>query len=105
MAVVIGTGCGGAGGSWLWRTGGEAGQCGAPPPAGLRREPGGGAAGVAGLAGVPGGEDALVADGEQAGKPERERVRPVSRHQPRAMLVVAGSLMVAKARSALVRRA
>ena len=31
--------------------------------------------------------------------------RPMSRHQPRAMLVVAGSLMVEKARSALVRRA
>ena len=32
-------------------------------------------------------------------------VRPVRRHQPRAMLVVAGSLMVEKVRSALVRRA
>ena len=31
-------------------------------------------------------------------------VRPVSRHQPRAMLLLAGSLMVALARSALVRR-
>jgi hypothetical protein len=30
--------------------------------------------------------------------------RPMSRHQPRAMLLVAGSLMVALARSALVRR-
>jgi hypothetical protein len=30
--------------------------------------------------------------------------RPIWRHQPRAMVVVAGSLMVAKARSALVRR-
>jgi hypothetical protein len=29
--------------------------------------------------------------------------RPVWRHQPRAMLVVAGSLMVEKARSAAVR--
>ena len=32
-------------------------------------------------------------------------VRPVRRHQPRVMLVVAGSLMVEKVRSALVRRA
>src|ERR1039457_7032865 len=32
-------------------------------------------------------------------------VTPVRRHQPRAMLVVAGSLMVEKVRSALVRRA
>ena len=32
-------------------------------------------------------------------------VRPVMRHQPRAMLVVAGSLMVEKVRSELVRRA
>ena len=32
-------------------------------------------------------------------------VRPIRRHQPRAMLVVAGSLMVEKVRSALVRRA
>ena len=31
-------------------------------------------------------------------------VRPVSRHQPRAMLVVAVSLMVALTRSAAVRR-
>jgi hypothetical protein len=31
-------------------------------------------------------------------------VSPGRRHQPRAMLVVAGSLMVAKPRSALVRR-
>jgi hypothetical protein len=32
-------------------------------------------------------------------------VRPVRRHQPRAMLVVAGSLMVEKVRSEPVRRA
>ena len=32
-------------------------------------------------------------------------VRPVRRHQPRLVLVVAGSLMVAKVRSELVRRA
>jgi hypothetical protein len=31
-------------------------------------------------------------------------VSPIWRHQPRAMLVAAGSLMVAKVRSALVRR-
>ena len=32
-------------------------------------------------------------------------VRPVSRHQPRAMLLLAGSLAVEKVRSAAVRRA
>src|ERR1035437_4410222 len=32
-------------------------------------------------------------------------VTPMRRHQPRAMLVAAGSLMVAKVRSGLVRRA
>jgi hypothetical protein len=38
-----------------------------------RGEPGGGAAGVVVLAGLVGGEDALVADGEQARGPEGER--------------------------------
>jgi hypothetical protein len=38
-----------------------------------RRVSGGGAAGVVGLAGVPGGQDALVADGEQAGELEHDR--------------------------------
>ena len=56
---------------WLWR-GGEAGEGLASAFPGLGREPGGGAAVVVGLAGVEGGEDALVADGEQAGDPERE---------------------------------
>jgi hypothetical protein len=57
----------------LWRAGGEAGEGLAASLAGFRREPGGGPAGVVGLAGVEGGEDALVADGEQAGQPERDR--------------------------------
>ena len=54
----------------LWRAGGEAGEGLAAPLAGFRREPGGGPARVLLLAGVPGGEDALVADGEQAGQPQ-----------------------------------
>ena len=39
----------------------------------LGGSPAAGAAGVVVLAGGPGGEDALVADGEQAGQPEGER--------------------------------
>src|ERR1022692_1090916 len=76
--VVLGWGAGAAaavragGCRLLWRGGGEHGQGFALPSSGLRREPGGGAAGVVGLADVPGVEDALVADGEQAGEPQRE---------------------------------
>src|SRR5205807_9805058 len=59
--------------AWLWR-GSDAGEGGfAPTFACPGREAGGGAALVFGLAGVPGGENALVADGVQAGEPERER--------------------------------
>src|SRR6266498_4821645 len=50
----------------LWRGGGEAGERLAAPLAGFWREAGCGAAGVLVLAGVECGEDALVADGEQA---------------------------------------
>ncbi len=95
---------GGAGLAWLWRARGEAGLGFAAPLAGFRREPGGGPPGVLFQPGVPGVEDALVADGEQAGQPQVEGVRPMRRHQPRAMLVVAGSLMVEKVRSEPVRR-
>ena len=38
-------------------------------------------------------------------EPERSGVRPMRRHQPRAMLLVAGFLAVEKVRSAPVRRA
>ena len=64
-----------------------------------------GAAGGVGLAGVPGFQDALVADGQQAGEPERDRGQAREPVQPRAMLLVAGSLAVEKVRSAPVRRA
>jgi hypothetical protein len=92
---------------WSGREAGERGR-GLAPSAfpGFRGEPGGGPPGGVGLAGVPGGEDALVADGKQAGEPHGERGEsPLRRHQPRAMLVVAGSLMVEKVRSEPVRRA
>ena len=72
--------CGGWRCGGLWRSvqawsgrGGEAGEGGFPPAfTGSGREAGRGPAGVHGLAGVPGGEDALVADGVQSGEPERE---------------------------------
>ncbi len=90
----------------LWRCcGGQAGEGLAAPAAGFRGQAGCGAAGVVGLACVPGGQDALVADGQQAGEPEPRGARPVSRVQPRAMLLLAGSLAVEKVRSAPVRRA
>ena len=59
---------------WLWRRcgGGEACLGFAAPAAGLRREAGCGAAGVVGLAGVPGVKDPLVADGTPA-RPEHDR--------------------------------
>ena len=59
--------------AWLWRCG-EAGEGGFPAAfACSGREAGGGAALVFGLAGVPGGEDPLVADRVQGGEPERGR--------------------------------
>jgi hypothetical protein len=90
---------------WLWGRGGEAGEGCAAPAAGAEREPGGGALGVAGLAGGPGGHDPLVADGEQARGEQGDRGRPMRRHQPRLMSLLAGSLAVEKVRSAAVRRA
>jgi len=53
--------------------GGQAGEGLASSAAGFGGQAGRGAAGIVGLAGVPGGQDALVADGEQAGEPERDR--------------------------------
>ena len=85
--------------------GGEAGEGLAAAVPGFGGQAGCGAAGVVGLAGVPGGQDALVADGEQEGEPERERGQAREPVQPRAMLLVAGSLTVEKVRSAPVRRA
>src|SRR6266536_3331586 len=60
-------------GSDIFGCRGEAGEGLAAPFPGPGREPGGGAPRVVGLAGVVGGEDALVADGEQAGDPQGER--------------------------------
>ena len=82
---------------------GLAGRAGAGFSGGGRR----GAAVVVGLAGVPGGQDALVADGEQGQASQSViGVRPMRRVvEPRAMLLVAGSLAVEKVRSAPVRRA
>jgi hypothetical protein len=57
------------------------------------------------LPGVPGCQDALVADDEQGGGEQHEGGRPMRRHHPRLMSLVAGSLAVAKPRSAPVRRA
>jgi hypothetical protein len=91
--------------AWLWR-GGEAGEGGFPaafPCPGWQACRG--AAVVLGLAGVPGGEDALVADGVQGGEPERGRGEAHEAAPAGAVVLLAGSLMVEKARSAAVRRA
>jgi hypothetical protein len=65
----------------LWRRcGGQAGEGLAAPAPGSGGQAGGGTAGVVVLAGVPGGQDALVADGEQAGEPEGEQGQA---HDPR----------------------
>ena len=79
-------------GCWLWRRGGELARAGAPAFAGSGRQAGCGAAGVVLLAGVPGGQDALVADGEQAGEPERERGQ-AHEAAPAAGDVVAGGVL------------
>ena len=85
--------------------GGQVGEGLAAPAAGAGRQAGRGAAGVVGLAGGPGVKDPLVAHDEQAGEPEHEGGQAISRVQPRAMLLLAGSLAVEKVRSAPVRRA
>ena len=84
--------------------GGGRGGCLAAAPAGFRGQAFDGAAGVFFLACVPGGEDALVADGEQRRGESISGARPVRRHQPRAVSLLAGSFAVAKPRSAPVRR-
>src|SRR6516162_3808788 len=58
------------GAAWLWGRCGWRRERGPAFAAGFRRDAGGGAAVVFGLPVVVGGEDALVADGEGAGKPE-----------------------------------
>jgi len=66
------------GGSWSgrWRGSGrpgcEAGECPAAAFAGFRGKPGGRAAGVFLLAGVPGCQDALVADGQHGGDEQHQ---------------------------------
>src|ERR1035438_9843053 len=57
----------------LWRAGGEAGEGLAAALADFGREAGGGPLVAVGLADVPGAEEALVADAEEAGQPQRER--------------------------------
>src|ERR1035438_5095530 len=66
-------GCCARGAVWrLWRRG-EAGECFAAPAAGFWREAGGGPVSVLGLACVEGGQDALVADDEQAAGEQCDR--------------------------------
>src|SRR5215510_13329540 len=83
VLLMVAVGC-----CWLWRCcgGGEAGAGLAAPAAGLGWQAGRGAAGAVGLAGVPGGQDALVADGQQAGEPEHQP-------DPAAGDVVAGRVL------------
>jgi hypothetical protein len=68
------------------------------------REPVGGSLLVLGLAGGEGVVDAEVAGDQDGGGEQRDRASPISRHQPREVSLVAGSLMVEKVRSAAVRR-
>ena len=63
----------GAGTCGLWRRGGEAARVWRRRFLVLGGRPSGGSAGVVGLAGVVGVQDALVADGQQAGDPQGER--------------------------------
>jgi hypothetical protein len=69
------------------------GACGGGVAGRWRRE------GVVLLVLLPGEQDALVANGGQAGQPQHERVTPMRRIQPRSMLLVAVFLMVELSRS------
>ena len=97
----------------LWRSGqawsglgGEAGEGSFPPAfACSGREAGRGPALVLGLAGVPGGEDALVADGVQGGEPERDGCEAHEAAPAAADGVAGGVLDGGEAPPALVRRA
>jgi hypothetical protein len=98
LARVPEAGCCGGGAAcalrafrWLGRPGGgDRGECFAAAAPGFRGQAFGGAAFVFFLPGVPGVQDALVPDDEQAGDGQREGVRPMRRHQPRLVLLVAG---------------
>ena len=92
-------------GAVLWRRGGKVCDGLAPVAAGFRGQAFGGAAGVFFLPGVPSVQDPLVADDQQCRGDRISGARPIRRHQPRVMSLVAGSLVVAKPRSAPVRRA
>src|SRR5712691_10846704 len=72
--------------------GGQVGEGLAAPAAGPGRQAGRGASGVVVLAGVPGDQDPLVADGQQAGEPERERGQ-AGEPGPAAGDVVAGGVL------------
>jgi hypothetical protein len=104
--VVPVSGLPGAG--WLrgssGRAGGEAGEGGAAASASCSgREPGGCAAGVVVLAGVPAARIRWLRSASRHVVMSSSGVRPIRRHQPREMSLLAGSLMVAKPRSAPVR--
>ena len=87
--------------TWPRRGGGEHGEGfpAAAPGFGAR----GGSARVLGLAGVPGGEDALVTDDEQDRGEQHERGQAQQAAPAAGNVVVAGSLAAAKPRSAPVR--
>jgi hypothetical protein len=74
------------------RSGGEAGEGPAAAFAGFRGEHGGGAAGAVLLAGVPGGEDALVADDEQ-GRGEQHQGGQSHQAAPAAGDVAGGGVL------------
>ncbi len=78
--------------SWRGACGGQVGEGLASPAAGPGREAGRGAAGVVVLAEVPCDQDALVADGQQAGQPEHERCQ-AREPAPAAGDVVAGRVL------------
>jgi hypothetical protein len=92
----------GAGSGW---SGGEGGEGRAAAFAGFRGQPGGCPALVFGLPGVPCCEDRWLRTISRVVVNSISGARPIRRHQPRLMVLVAGSLAVAKPRSALVRRA
>src|SRR5947208_9520230 len=83
LAMIAGAGLGRCGGG---------GEGLAAPAAGPGWQAGCGAAGGVGLAGVPGFQDALVADGQQAGEPEHDRGQ-AREPGPAAGDVVAGRVL------------
>src|SRR6266498_1638787 len=79
-------------GSGRGACGGQVGEGLAAPAAGPGWQAGCGAAGVVGLAGGPGVQDSLVADGQQAGEPEHDRGQ-AGEPGPAAGDVVAGGVL------------